>query len=533
MIYRADASSRRRTLAGSRARLVDFMNKTGNSQTEWYSIRLLNSDDRPTIPGGSDDNGDNPRRASIDIYGEIGFWGVEAAQFSTELRALDVDEIELHVNSPGGDIYDGIAIYNALVNHAATVDVRIDGLAASIASVIAQAGDSITIMPNAQMMIHDAWGMTIGNAEEHLKAVEELNRHSDNIASVYAVRSGRGTKGSWRKLMQSETWYSAQEAVDAGLADSVAKQTSRGNSADPISTWKQELAGFRYQGRAEAPAPELLPPPARSGTNIVWSADGVNVLTSAANSGGVVSSSSITLVGETGPETVLLPVGSSVHADKSEPEPEPAGLDPQLVFAALLRAEQSDQAAVSADVVTAGVSAAAQLISASSPIRDATATSYEPPTEEPYVPQSLPPTTSAEHILAATRAAASIAAEGDRVAVSGSSYEPPVEQPYVPEPSAPVTSAEHVLAATSSAASSVAAVGDPVASSVSSYEPPAAPTYDVSPATPISSAEWVLAATQAAVWDPSPAVNSNDAEHDLSSEANEHIRKGFLEVLLP
>ncbi|WDZ87193.1 head maturation protease, ClpP-related [Micromonospora cathayae] len=178
------------------------------------------------------------RSAVVSIYDEIGWTGTTAKDFAAELRALDVDEITLRLNSPGGDAWDGIAIYNALRDHQATVHVVVDGLAASAASFIAQAGGRITMNRGAQMMIHDAAGLAIGNARDMRDMAEVLDRVSDSIAGIYADRSGRPA-GQFREAMARDTWYTAAEAVEAGLADEVADPdgpTAATNSSQPKVT---------------------------------------------------------------------------------------------------------------------------------------------------------------------------------------------------------------------------------------------------------------------------------------------------------
>jgi ATP-dependent protease ClpP protease subunit len=163
--------------------------------------------------------------ARIDIYEEIGGWGVSAQMFADMLRQVDAGDIDLHINSPGGSVFDGVTIYNALTQHPATVNVYVDGLAASAASFIAQAGDSITMNPGSMMMVHDAIGMTWGNAFDHTLMAGLLAQVSDSIADLYAMRAG-GTAAQWRSVMEDNggegRWYTARAAVEAGLADRVA-----------------------------------------------------------------------------------------------------------------------------------------------------------------------------------------------------------------------------------------------------------------------------------------------------------------------
>lgn len=191
--------------------------------------------------------------ARLDIFDEIGFWGVSASEFNSQLQAVNAPTIDLHVNSPGGDVFDGITILNTLRAHPSRINVTVDGLAASAASFIAQAGDSITMMPNSQLMIHDASGICMGNPADMKAMLELLDKCSDNIASIYANRAG-GIAGDWRTAMRAETWYSADEAVAAGLADAVAEPAG-GKKPAASDAWN--LSFYVYNGRAEAPPPTL------------------------------------------------------------------------------------------------------------------------------------------------------------------------------------------------------------------------------------------------------------------------------------
>jgi ATP-dependent protease ClpP protease subunit len=175
----------------------------GTHGKAWYQVR--NAQDRTVI----------------NIYDEIGdFFGLSAGEFVTDLQAINTPTIELHINSPGGIVFDGIAIYNALRQHPANVHVIVDSIAASIASVIAMAGDRIEMAHGSQMMIHDAHGACIGNAADMTEMAALLAKQSDNIANIYANRAG-GEVADWRQRMTDTTFYLAQEAVDAGLADGV------------------------------------------------------------------------------------------------------------------------------------------------------------------------------------------------------------------------------------------------------------------------------------------------------------------------
>ena len=202
-----------------------------------------------------------PRTATLDIYDEIGPWGTTAKDLVKQLRALDVDEIQMHVNSPGGDYFDGIAILNSLRDHPARVVATVDGLAASAASFIVMAGDEIVMARNSELMIHEASGFAMGDSDTMRDLAQRLDHISDNIASVYAERAG-GDVEDWRDAMHAETWYSAQEAVDAGLADRVAEP--KAPSGD-VPKNRFDYSIFNYAGRVAAPAPSF--PAAKAGTN--------------------------------------------------------------------------------------------------------------------------------------------------------------------------------------------------------------------------------------------------------------------------
>jgi len=154
------------------------------------------------------------------LYDEIGSWGISAKDFVDQLQAVKAKTINVRVNSPGGDVFDGVAIYNALKNHPAAVHVVVDGVALSSASFITQAADTVLMGMGSTMMIHEPAGMVMGDASDMDKMAEVLNKMGDTIAAFYAARAG-GDEPLWRARMRLESWYRAQEAVDIGLADGV------------------------------------------------------------------------------------------------------------------------------------------------------------------------------------------------------------------------------------------------------------------------------------------------------------------------
>lgn len=155
----------------------------------------------------------------IDLYDEIGYWGTDARGFRARLKDATGD-ITLRINSPGGDVFDGIAIYNDLIAYDGKVKVEVVGLAASIASIIAMAGDEITIADNAMFMIHNAWTIGVGNRHDMADVATVLGKIDDALARTYAARTTTGIR-SIKQMMDDETWLTAKEAKEAGFATSV------------------------------------------------------------------------------------------------------------------------------------------------------------------------------------------------------------------------------------------------------------------------------------------------------------------------
>ena len=179
--------------------------KTNNQS--WYSIKAKAND-----------------TAEISIYDEIGFWGVSAASFAQDLKSCgnNLKQINLHIHSPGGDVFDGIAIYNLLKNHPANVTVYIDGLAASMASVIAMAGNEVIMPENAMMMIHKPWGIQGGDAEDMRKYADLLDKVENTLIPAYASKTGK-TPEELAEMLSAETWLNGKECVEQGFADKLAE----------------------------------------------------------------------------------------------------------------------------------------------------------------------------------------------------------------------------------------------------------------------------------------------------------------------
>jgi ATP-dependent protease ClpP protease subunit len=196
--------------------------------------------------------------ADVEIYDEIGAWGITAADFTAALAALpkSTKTINLRINSPGGGVFAGLAIANRLRDHPATVNVVVDGVAASIASVIAMAGDTVTMNRGSQMMIHNPSGICMGDADDMDQMAATLrNLARTSIADAYVKRAG-GEPQDWLDRMAAETWYSADEAVAVGLANAAADDAPTEEAVAASSPAFDITAyGFRHSGRDAAPDP--------------------------------------------------------------------------------------------------------------------------------------------------------------------------------------------------------------------------------------------------------------------------------------
>ena len=166
----------------------------------------------------------NNKIAEISIDGEIVSqkWYDEdtsAVDFREKLKELgDVNTINLSINSPGGSVFDGIAIYNMLKQHKATVNITVQGLAASIASVIAMAGDTLTMNTGSMLMIHRPFTLAMGNASALRDMADTLDHVAESSVDIYNEKTGID-KDTIREVMTAETWLTADEAVEAGWAD--------------------------------------------------------------------------------------------------------------------------------------------------------------------------------------------------------------------------------------------------------------------------------------------------------------------------
>lgn len=215
--------------------------------------------------------------ATVWLYDEIGPWGVTAKMFADELKAAGaIQRINVQINSPGGDVFDGLAIYNALVKHAATVEVEIDGYAASIASIIAMAGDTIRIADNAMMMIHNPWTIAMGEASDFRKTADTLDQVRDQLIKTYAKRTGQSAE-ALGQMMDAETWLESGPAVEQGFADEVLGEQRLAASAMKAEFHKEPPKD--WEPKTEVHKPHWKRTSATLKTRIAQAADGLPRLT--------------------------------------------------------------------------------------------------------------------------------------------------------------------------------------------------------------------------------------------------------------
>lgn len=232
----------------------------------WTHLRARDTRPRPQLPEGRGQLRvvalDGGQSTDVYLYDEIGSWGITAADVVGELLTIGTPRITMRINSPGGDAFDSIAIYNALMEHPARVEAQVDGLAASGASLVAMAAESRSMKTGTQMMIHDAHGIVAGNEADMRSYADLLGRICEEMAGLYAARAG-GTAESWRAVMKAETWYTAAEAREAGLATDTAPAAAEegdGPHLVPAAKFDLNLTSFLYAGRAAAPPPPRRDP---------------------------------------------------------------------------------------------------------------------------------------------------------------------------------------------------------------------------------------------------------------------------------
>ena len=175
-------------------------------------------------------SGDN--ETTVTLYDEIGAFGAGSKQFLGDIGKLSGQHIHLRINSPGGSVVEGTAIYNALRRHKGGVTVHIDALAASMASVIAMAGAPVLIADNALLMIHNPWTVSMGGSEDLRKEADLLDMLKVNLRNAYVRKTGLG-ETEIQDMMDKETWLDAVDAVALGFADAIEEGVAAAATATP------------------------------------------------------------------------------------------------------------------------------------------------------------------------------------------------------------------------------------------------------------------------------------------------------------
>ena len=195
----------------------------------------------------------------ISIFDEIGMYGVSAKQFISDLKSIPAtDRIVLKIHSPGGEVFDGNAIFNALQRRG-NVEVQIEGLAASMATVISLAGMPVKMAANGFYMIHNPWGVAMGDAAELRDQAQLLDKIRSNMVGAYAEKSGQSAE-QIQEWMDSETWFTAEEALAAGFVDEITDTLSLAASSNKFA----RMAKFK-----NAPANLTAQPPRMQDTEII------------------------------------------------------------------------------------------------------------------------------------------------------------------------------------------------------------------------------------------------------------------------
>lgn len=217
-----------------REALARLSNRATEARSNWYEIKAKADD-----------------RAEIFIYSEIGYIGATSEEFLAELKDITAANIDVRINSLGGSVFEAVAIYNALRAHPADITTQVDAIAASAASVIAQAGNHRVMMESSEMMIHEAHGVALGATSSNMRELADiLDKQNEKIAEIYA--RGKGDMRSKKKFLSMMsageanmgTWFTPEETVKEGLADEVRKPVKASATVEPQGTITEQAVDF-------------------------------------------------------------------------------------------------------------------------------------------------------------------------------------------------------------------------------------------------------------------------------------------------
>lgn len=201
------------------------------------------------------------KSAEIRIYEEIGAWGITAQQFANDLDALgELTTLTVRINSPGGDVFEAIAIHNALQRHPARITVYIDGLCASAATLVALAGDETRMAENGRYMIHEPWTVSGGDATDLQRSAELLDSIAGQLVAMYAKKTGL-EPADIRERMKAETWMTAAEALDAGFIDAIDEPLRVAAKMHDLSRFHHAPGATMSETPTDVPNPPADPEP--------------------------------------------------------------------------------------------------------------------------------------------------------------------------------------------------------------------------------------------------------------------------------
>lgn len=204
----------------------------------------------------------------LTIYDSIGAGGVSAADVADRLKGFNGDTLDVRINSPGGSAFDGFAIYAQLKRHTATVNVTVDGVAASAASIVAMAGDSITMGDGSMMMVHEGRGGVFGSSADMRAWASLLDKLNAGLVGIYAKRTGKA-EADVRTMLAAETWLTAAEAVAGKFADKVLDNSTATVDAEAArASVTEAVAKSRPSVTLEHLATVLRDVPTASSTNV-------------------------------------------------------------------------------------------------------------------------------------------------------------------------------------------------------------------------------------------------------------------------
>jgi ATP-dependent Clp protease protease subunit len=188
--------------------------------------------------------------ATLSIFDEIGFWGVQAKDFISALGSVQGSSLNVEINSPGGDVFAGLAIYNALKGSGKEIVVKVMGVAASAASLIAMAGDKIVMPKNTFLMVHNPWSVAMGNADELRQTADTLDKIGQSLKATYAAKTGLSDE-ELNSMLATDTWLTADEALAKGFATEVIDDVKASASFDMVRANLPENVKAVFQAASE------------------------------------------------------------------------------------------------------------------------------------------------------------------------------------------------------------------------------------------------------------------------------------------